>query len=89
MLARSVTSVVTGSDRWPSSRILSEAECTLPMLRPVGTTLAPACAKPIASASPIPEVPPITTAVFCERLSAGWPTNPVFSAGFLPGKDRG
>ncbi len=39
--------------------------------RPVGTTLAPACASARVSASPMPLVPPITTAVWLVRSRRG------------------
>lgn len=56
------------------SQIISQtASCTSERRRPVGTTLAPASASPMASAEPIREVPPITTAVFESRSNAGCP----------------
>src|SRR5258708_29743200 len=72
-LARSVTFEAIASDLRPSARISSAAERTKSCRRPVGTTLAPACARPFARVSPIPEVPPITTAVFEVSSSEGCP----------------
>jgi hypothetical protein len=39
----------------------------------VATTSAPAMARPLASARPMPLVPPITTAILLVRSSCGWP----------------
>src|SRR5580765_1410574 len=74
-LALSVTSAGIASDLRPSARTCSAADSTRSVRLPVGTTLAPAWARPLASASPIPEVPPITTAVLFFRSSAGYPIN--------------
>src|SRR6266700_3061957 len=72
-LARSVTFEAIASDLRPSARISSAADRTKSCRRPVGTTLAPASAKPFAEVSPIPDVPPITTAVFEVSSSEGCP----------------
>src|SRR5689334_24033872 len=69
----SVTSAGATSDLRPKLCTCSAADSTRSVRRPVGTTLAPACASPLARAKPIPEVPPITTAVLPLRSSAGCP----------------
>src|SRR6476660_731433 len=71
----SVTSAGSASDLLPSARTCSAADSTKSVRLPVGTTSAPACARPLASARPMPEVPPITTAVLFFRSSAGCPIN--------------
>src|SRR5579862_4980705 len=57
------TSVVTARDFRPRARISPAADCTSISRRPVGATSAPARARARASIRPIPEVPPMTTAV--------------------------
>ena len=54
------------------ARNSSAAAVTRSRRRPVATTLAPASARPRAMASPMPEVPPMTTAVLLARSSSGW-----------------
>jgi hypothetical protein len=63
MLARVVTSHARASDLPPADLISAAADCASSARRPVGTTLAPALARPLAMARPMPEVPPMTTAV--------------------------
>src|SRR5665213_3595094 len=59
---RSPTSEVTASERRPSDSICAAVSFTCSARRDVATTSAPASASPNASAWPIPEVPPTTTA---------------------------
>src|SRR5882757_1296809 len=75
MLASYVTSQVCTSDRLPSAFTSAGAWRTSSARRPVGTTLAPASANPLFSASPIPLVPPITTAVFPLKSNFGCAIN--------------
>src|SRR6185369_65907 len=72
-LSRFVTSQINGSALPFFWRICSQAVSTNSARRPVGTTFAPARASPLASASPIPEVPPITTAVLSFSSNDGCP----------------
>src|SRR5580704_6191484 len=69
MLARFVTSHATARDLPPADLMSPAADCASSARRPVGTTLAPALARPFASARPMPEVPPMTTAVLLARSS--------------------
>src|SRR5580693_5822363 len=75
-----VTSQVTGSDFRPSATISWLAASTSSERRPVGITFAPAVASPRAKVSPMPLVPPITTAVLSVRSKRGWPI--YFSASY-------
>src|SRR4051794_32361533 len=61
--ARSDTSDATRSVRLPRASISLAAASTCPARREVGTTSAPASVSPCATARPMPDVPPITTAV--------------------------
>src|SRR6266478_2762675 len=88
MLASSVTSQVCASDFLPSALMSSAALRTNSARRPVGTTLAPASAKPLFSASPIPLVPPITTAVFPLKSNFGCAINLTPVARALPSAPR-
>ena len=72
-LERSVTSDAKARDLPPALVIFATAASTRSTRRLVGTTFAPACASPVDRAKPIPEVPPMTTAVLEERSSAGCP----------------
>src|ERR1700756_3596526 len=51
----------------PAPAIAATAASTLALLRPLTTTLAPAAARPLAIAWPMPAVEPVTSAVFPER----------------------
>src|SRR5262249_21579172 len=61
--APSLTSVGPRRARRPFVSIADATSSTTPFRRPVGTTSAPASARPSASARPMPVVPPTTTAV--------------------------
>src|SRR5579863_740924 len=69
MLARFVTSHATARDLPPAALMSAAADCASSARRPVGMTLAPALARPLARARPMPEVPPMTTAVLLVRSS--------------------
>src|SRR5205085_7618761 len=56
-----------GQRTFPQRPDLSGCDSTGSVRRPVGATFAPARAKPSASANPIPDVPPMTTAVLLFR----------------------
>src|SRR5262249_54769817 len=73
MLEESVTSQVIASEPRFRRRTSSAASVTSFSRLPVGTTLAPASANPFTSANPMPEVPPITTAVLPLRSSCEYP----------------
>ena len=72
-LALSVTSQVWANDCRPKASTSETALRTCSACRLEGTTLAPAVASALASASPMPLVPPITTAVLLLRSRRGWP----------------
>jgi hypothetical protein len=61
--ARSVTSEATASEPRPMASISRTVSSTRSARRDVGTTLAPASASARDMMRPIPEVPPMTTAV--------------------------
>ncbi len=63
-VARSPTSEVSRSALRPLDSICAAASSTCSCRRELATTSAPASANPTAMASPIPDVPPTTTAVF-------------------------
>src|SRR5262249_16563610 len=72
-LDRSVTSVEATRVLQPRHLISLATFSTKSVRRPVGTTFAPAWARPLASARPIPDVPPMTTAVLPVRSRSGCP----------------
>jgi hypothetical protein len=65
--ARLVTSEVTLSERRPRARISAAVAETSASRREVGTTSAPAAAKPSERALPMPDAPPVTTATWPSR----------------------
>src|SRR4030095_10200332 len=69
----SVTSHVETSVLPPNLSTSDAATRTCSSRRPVGTTCAPAWARPRVNAKPMPDVPPITTAVLPFRSKRGWP----------------
>src|SRR5215813_699907 len=73
MVDSSVTSHGVSSERRPRARISFAAAFTRSARRPVATTSAPACARPFAISSPMPLVPPMTSADLLLRSSRGWP----------------
>src|SRR5215472_3365044 len=75
----SVTSAGIASDLRSAARTCSAADSTRSVRLPVGTTLAPASARPRARVRPMPDVPPITTAVLSFRSSAGYPISRCYS----------
>src|SRR5947209_4047474 len=72
-LARSATSEVSRRARRPVVSIAFAASSTCSSRRELATTSAPASANPTAIASPIPEVPPTTTADLPLRSNNGCP----------------
>src|SRR6516225_4174617 len=66
---RSTTSTGTARLRRPAFSTCAQASRTSPSRRPLGTTSAPASARPSAIAWPRPEVPPMTTATRPVRSS--------------------
>src|SRR5580704_16586948 len=72
-LERLATSQGIASEPRPAALICAATDSTSSRRRPEGTTLAPAVARPLASVRPMPDVPPITTAVLEVRSSAGCP----------------
>src|SRR5919112_499495 len=71
--ARSATSDVTRSVRLPRSSISAAAASTCSARREVGTTSAPASASPCATARPMPDVPPTTTATLPVSSKGAYP----------------
>jgi hypothetical protein len=67
-IATTLSTVTAGMLKPVESSSLWTALCTLVAFRLVGTTVAPAAARPSASAAPIPPVPPMMTATFSLRL---------------------
>src|SRR5437764_7383676 len=80
MLAFSVTSQTSARDRRPSASTSAAAVFTSSARRPVGTTLAPALDSALVMASPMPLVPPMTTAVLLLRSRSGWPIEVTLSS---------
>src|SRR5215469_13856367 len=72
-LARLPTSQSIAKVLRPNFSISSATSSTNCRRRPLGTTSAPATANPLASVRPMPEVAPITTAVWESRSKAGYP----------------
>jgi len=70
-IATTLSTVTAGMLKPVESSSLWTALCTLVAFRLVGTTVAPAAARPSASAAPIPPVPPMMTATFSLRLLPG------------------
>lgn len=78
---RSVTSIGVFRERRPRRSISHTVSSTASRRREHGTTSAPASARPIASALPMPDVPPVMTATFPSRLR-GANTGPCLPSGF-------
>src|SRR5271170_5102562 len=72
-LSRSATSELSRSDRRPVASIAFAASSTCSGPRKLATTSAPASARPIAIAKPIPDVPPTTTADLPFKSNNGCP----------------